>query len=156
MAWAAERSDWQWNWGTHCVWTIKLCPPKPLCQFERSATHASWTIRFLIMDPGGGGGATHPCLKKTSKGRVFQTSASSLYRTLGAPRNKNIRSKFIQNAILSTITIKLRHLRAYNYDGAIRYLGSILEVDGRGWVAHLCASDPPPPPPRHGQYASLT
>ena len=30
---------------------------------------------------------------------------------------------------------------------AIRHLGFILEVDGRGWVANLCASDPPPPPP---------
>ena len=28
-----------------------------------------------------------------------------------------------------------------------RHLGSILEVGGRGWVAHLCARDPPPPPP---------
>ena len=36
--------------------------------------------------------------------------------------------------------------------GVIRHLGFILEVDGRGWVANLCASDPPPPPPDQPYY----
>ena len=34
--------------------------------------------------------------------------------------------------------------------GAIHHLGSILEVGGRGWVAHLCVRDPPPPLPGGG------
>ena len=38
----------------------------------------------------------------------------------------------------------LTPFRGANVTGEIRHLGSILEVGGREWVAHLCASAPPP------------
>ena len=138
-------------------------PPPPTATFTGLAQPRG-ILPPLAKPPGGGGSltmwlATHPCPKKLRKGMFFQPYGVVdvfhkkgcffiLRRTLGVPGNKMLET-LIQNAILGYLSqyhnnSYIRHLGLFLQ--VSRHLGFHLEVDERGWITNLSASDPPPPP----------